>query len=769
MPTSRRFMGATGALANHVADKSHGSLSGPVARHHHSGPQPSVDPTWRGRGLGGPAVGWSAATDCVFERQRVSRHNEIDSRRNESTLLESENRGGRVGGAGAGLSGVGLARVALLGPVEVVTADGGLIHVESGRQSAVMAVLSLRANAPVSAEELLDAVWDPPHPAGATQLLQTYVCRLRRAIQPDSPRWHRHGVLSTVNGSYTLSLPPAALDVTVFEQHVARAAAVRAQGDLPGARDLLDAALGCWRGEPLASLPGPALERERLRLKERWLAAKQERLMLDLRLGQHLAIIADLHALVAQHPLQEQLVALLMLALYRSGRQSDALSVFATTRERLDDQLGVEPGAALQQLYVRILRADDDLLRGVGSPATPIASNVSAIRAAPETKRSGPLRPPAQLPRDVSDFTGRTTESADLAGLLSTADTDTWMPLAVITGRPGVGKTTLAVHVAHQVRDLFADGQVYLNLRGTDPHHVPAAEALDLLLDAVGVAQTMLPESSEKRAGLFRTAVAGRRILIVLDDARNEQQVRTLLPGSPGCAVLITSRTPLAGLDGTRHVRLESLDDRDGLHLLRRIAGDARINADSAAATDIVAACAGLPLAIHLAAGKLIERPGWPLRHLVSLLHDESRTLDTLTIADRAVRHSIAMTANLLTPAQREALTTLSLSHLTQFDIGYAAAALGVDLTRAAQLVDALVVHHMLDITGYGPSGDIHLQFHPLTRIYAREQTTTHPDPSTAIDFRARVHGPNAIPRRPARPEAGCSGDPESSERIART
>jgi DNA-binding SARP family transcriptional activator len=674
-----------------------------------------------------------------------------------------------VVGAGAGLSGVGLARVALLGPVEVVTADGGLIHVESGRQSAVMAVLSLRANAPVSAEELLDAVWDPPHPAGARQLLQTYVCRLRRAIQPDSPRWHRHGVLSTVNGSYTLSLPPAALDVTVFEQHVARAAAMRAQGDLPGARDLLDTALGCWRGEPLASLPGPALERERLRLKERWLAAKQERLMLDLRLGQHLAIVADLHALVAKHPLQEQLVELLMLALYRSGRQSDALSAYAATRERLDDQLGVEPGAALQQLYVRILRADDDLLRGVDSTATPIGPNVSAIRTAQETKRSGSLRPPAQLPRDVPDFTGRTTESADLAGLLSTADTDTWTPLAVIAGRPGVGKTTLAVHVAHQVRDLFTDGQVYLNLRGTDPHHVPPAEALDLLLDAVGVTQTMLPESSEERTGLFRTAIAGRRILIVLDDARNEQQVRALLPGSPGCAVLITSRTPLAGLDGTRHVHLESLDERDGLHLLGRIAGDARINADPAAATDIVAACAGLPLAIHLAAGKLVERPGWPLRHLASLLHDESRTLDTLTIADRAVRHSIAMTANLLTPAQREALTALSLSHLTQFDIGYAATALGVDLTRAAQLVDALVVHHMLDITGYGPSGEIHLQFHPLTRIYAREQTTTHPDPSTATNFRARVHGPNAIPRRPARPEAGCSGDPESSERIART
>jgi DNA-binding SARP family transcriptional activator len=623
--------------------------------------------------------------------------------------------------------GVGLARVGLLGPVEVVAADGDFIHVESGRQSALLAVLSLRANAPVSADALLDAVWDPPHPSGATQLLHTYVCRLRRALQPDSPRWRRDGVLSTANGSYTLSLSPEALDVNGFEQQIVQAALARARGDLPAARDLLDGALAIWRGEPLAGLPGPALDRERLRLKELWLSVTQQRLALDLRLGRHLAIVPDLQALVAQHPLQEQLVELLMLALYRSGRQSDALTVYAATRQRLADQLGIEPGNGLQRLHLRILRAEDDLLGRADPTVTPVVPDESTIKATPGAHRTSPRRPPAQLPRDVPDFTGRTAECTDLADRLSKVDGGTWMPLAAIAGRPGVGKTALAIHVAHRLRGLFADGQVYLDLRGTDPADVDTGDALNFLLDAVGEAPTRPAKSIEERAALLRTATAGRRILFVLDNARDERQVRALLPGGPGCAVVITSRVPLAGLDGTRHVHVDSLDARDGLHLLRRIVGEARVGVDLAAATDIVAACAGLPLAIHLAAAKLIERPGLPLRHLVDLLHDPGRVLDTLTVADRAVRRSIASAVNLLTPELREAFIALSVIDAASFDLTSAAAALDSDSARAARLVDALIVRQLIDIADHRPSGEIVLRFNDLVRVFAREQAANRP------------------------------------------
>jgi DNA-binding SARP family transcriptional activator len=251
--------------------------------------------------------------------------------------------------------------------VEAFAADDSPIPLGPARQRALLAVLALRANSAVAAEALRDAAWDPPHPSSAVQLLHTYLCRLRRAIQPDSPRWRRQGMLSTVNGSYRLSLPPSALDVSVMERQVAHAATARSRGDLPAARDLLLAASSAWRGEPLAGLPGPLLRSERLRLQEKWLSVMQNRLELDLQIGRHGEILPDLQGLVAQHPLRERLVELLMLALYREGRQGDALHVYTATRHRLDDELGIGPSVRLQQLYVSMLRGDPDLLPTAGS------------------------------------------------------------------------------------------------------------------------------------------------------------------------------------------------------------------------------------------------------------------------------------------------------------------------------------------------------------------------------------------------------------------
>jgi DNA-binding SARP family transcriptional activator len=655
--------------------------------------------------------------------------------------------GGPATGVQPGLPDLGLTRVALLGPVEIALADGDLIHLEAGRQTALMVVLSLRAGAAVSATELVDAVWDSPRPQRATQQLHTYMSRLRRALQPESVRWHRNGLLSTTNGSYTLSLSPQVVDVIVFEDLAARAGAARMRGDLRVAGDLFDAALGYWRGQPFAGLPGPLLDRERFRLTERWLWTRQEKLALELQVGGHHAVISELQALVAEHPFREHLVELLMLAFYRAGRQSDALRLYAATRTRLDDELGIEPGASLQELYVRILRAEDSLLYDATSTGSPVARDVVVIDTQSEPGLYDPLGPPAQLPRDNPDFTGRTAESADLARQLSPRAGGPSVPVTVIAGRPGVGKTTLAVHVAHLVRDVFTDGQIYLNLRGTDPNPVEPAEALDILLRSVHVPPAMVPDSVNERAALFRTTVAGRRILIVADDAHTAQQVRSLLPGGPACAVLITSRTPLAGLDGAHHVHLDSFDDQCGLQLLRRIVGGAAIDADAAAAAEIVKACAGLPLAINLAAGKLTEYPGWPLRHLATLLRDEDRRLDTLTIADEGVRCRIAPTVQRLTREQRHAFTSLSRCD-APFDTTTATAALGVSAARAAQLIDALVACQMLDIAGHRPGGEVTMRFHDLIRIYARELATTRWGTPPAVD--AYAPADNERPRRRA-------------------
>jgi DNA-binding SARP family transcriptional activator len=610
----------------------------------------------------------------------------------------------------------GLARVALLGPADVTAADGRPIRMGSGRQMALLALLSLRANAPVTAGALLEGVWDLPYREHAVQQLHTYMCRLRRVIQPDCPRWHRQGVLASANGSYMLTLAPEALDVVVFEHRISQAAAARKRGDVTGARDQLRAALATWRGEPFAGLPGPALDRERLRLTECWLSIKQELLALDVLSGGHTAAIPELRALVSEHPAQERLVGLLMLALYRSGRQSDALGVYADTRRRLAEELGIEPGGELQRLHVRILRAEPDLLAcseaGVEAYPPPVKGTIRF----PEPAR------PVQLPHDIAGFAGRAAESTRLADLLAAPAAGTWMPLAAVAGRPGVGKSALALHVAHRIRASFPDGAVYLDLRGTQPPATDPTDALELVLKAVGVPPTMLPDSLDERTALLRSVVADRKILFVLDNARAEEQVRPLLPGSPGCAVLVTSRQPLAGLDGAMHVHLDSLDDPDGLVMLRRMIGNDRADSDAGAARRIVAACEGLPLAIHIAAARLIEQPGWPLRHLADLLTDEGRRLDVLATRDRALRRSIAAAVDLLTPTQLKAFIQLSRIAAAPFDAHAAARVLRTQPAVATRLLDDLVRCQLLDVTGWDPLTGVRVRYHGLIQIYARER-----------------------------------------------
>jgi DNA-binding SARP family transcriptional activator len=618
---------------------------------------------------------------------------------------------------------VTLSRIGLLGPVEAWASDGRRVDVGTRRQQAVLAVLALRANTPVTAESLLEAVWGSEHPASAVQLVQTYVHRLRRAIQAGGLRSGQEGSIRTVDHGYVLSLPPAAIDVVGFERLVGRAGRARASGQLAGARDLLDEALRMWRGEPFAGLPGPLLDRERQRLVERRGGVRQDLLELELRLGRHREAVAELTGMVAESPFQERLVELLMLALYRSGRRSEALALYGRTRRLLDDELGVPPGPGLRRLHLQILRSEDapDEVLSSGSPRTWPA--------------------PAQLPRDTDAFTGREEETAILLGMLSRP---AGTPVAVVYGRPGIGKTTLTVHVAHRARRAFPAGQLYLDLGGSSSSPVDPNDAVDYVLRSVGLSPAELPEAFLERAALLRTWLAGRRMLLVLDDAASAPQVRPLLPGGPGPAVLITGRRPLTDLDGIQHVRLDSLNETDGLRMLRAVLGDQRVDSDPAAARDILTACAGLPLAIRIAAGKLAEAPHWPLQQLATVLSDEDRRLDALTSPDRAVRASIARSVDLLPPRQRTAFMLLSLLDPAPLDIAGAAALLDTDQTTAAQIIDALVVSQLVDvqlvdIASHAPAGQLPIHFHDLVRLYAREQALSHLDRAAAQAATARL------------------------------
>jgi DNA-binding SARP family transcriptional activator/tetratricopeptide (TPR) repeat protein len=635
-----------------------------------------------------------------------------------------------------------LSRVALLGSVEAYAADGARLSLGSSQQKALLTILCLRVNAPVSVDALVEAVWEAPVPSTAPQLLYTHVSRLRRQIQPESSRWQRKGVLTSADGGYVLSLLSACLDVHSFEQRLSEAYEARARGDLQKAADLMDEALSLWRGEPFTGLPGPLLRAERGRLQEQHLSVRQDRLELNLRLGRHRETIPALLGMASEYPLQERAVELLMIALYREGRQSDALGAYADLRQALDNELGVEPSRALQDLHLRILRADSALMRisdgGRVNVRSPDAGSASGTASPLLGALAAGWATPAQLPRDIVDFTGRVDEMSGVVDWLSSAG-DTGVPLVAVAGRGGVGKTTLAVHAAHRVRSMFPDGQLYVSLRGTHEDPVTSAHVLEYFLHAIGPHRAELSDSFEERMALFRTWLAGRRILIVLDDARNEEQVRPLLPGSPGCAVVVTSRTPLVGFADARHLTLDLLDESDGLEMLYRALGPRRVEAEPGPASEIVKACAGLPLAIQIAAGKLLAHPHWPLRYLSTLLRDESRRLDGLTVADRAIRSSIALTVNLLEPEQHEAFVTLALTDLPSLDVGAAAALLRTSHGRAADLIDSLVLSQLLDVVGWGPVDELRVRFHDLVRLFAREQATTHLDPATCHAAIARL------------------------------
>ncbi|GHC64861.1 AfsR/SARP family transcriptional regulator [Streptomyces cinnamoneus] len=584
-------------------------------------------------------------------------------------------------------------RFTVLGPVRAWRGDEPL-HTGSPQQRALLAALLLRGGRTATAPELVDALWgeEPPHAALAA--LRTYASRLRKAFGPAAE------ALVSESGGYAIQVGLGGLDIDTAERLAADADKARGAGDRCRARDLMNEALALWDGEPLAGLSGPYADTQRARLEEWRLTLLETRLDLDLEVGCHAEAVSELTALTAAHPLRERLRELLMVALYRSGRQAEALAVYADTRRLLADELGVDPCPELSELQQRILNADADLNVHFSTSDRP-AAGPTFIR-------------PAQLPATVSDFTGRAAFVDELSDQLATAEGRV-MAVSAVAGIGGVGKTTLAVHVAHAARHHFPDGQLYVDLQGTGPVVVEPEAVLGAFLRALGVPDSGIPEGAEERAALFRSTLDGRRVLALLDNARDAAQVRPLLPGNEGCAALVTSRSRMVDLAGAHLVDLDVMSPEEALVLFTRIVGAERVGSERDAAMDVVAACGFLPLAIRIAASRLAARRTWTVSVLARKLGDERRRLDELRAGDLAVKATFELGYGQLEPGQARAFRLLGLADGPDISLAAAAALLDLGTDDTEELLESLVDTSLLESAAPG-----RYRFHDLVRLYAR-------------------------------------------------
>ncbi|MDH6518395.1 DNA-binding SARP family transcriptional activator [Streptomyces sp. SAI-135] len=582
-------------------------------------------------------------------------------------------------------------RFCVLGPVRARRGEE-LLNTGSPQQRALLAALLLRGGRTATAAELISALWGEEPPDQALAAVRTYASRLRKILDP--------GILVSESGGYAIrGLGEDALDLSAAQELATEAEKARSAGDLCHARQVLTRALALWDGEVLAGVPGPYAEAQRVRLEEWRLQLLESRLDMDLEQGCHAEAVSELTALTAEHPLRERFRELLMLALYRSGRQAEALAVYADTRRLLADELGVDPRRGLRELQQRILQADP----GLAEPSSPRPEPVAA-----------PVRP-AQLPATVPDFTGRASFVTELSEVLASGSEGRVMAVSALAGIGGVGKTTLAVHVAHQARSAFPDGQLYVDLQGAGSRAADPETVLGAFLRALGTTDSAIPDSLEERAALYRSVLDGRRVLVLLDNARDAAQIRPLLPGTEGCAALVTSRVRMVDLAGAHLVDLDVMSPDEALQLFTRIVGEERVASERKAALDVVAACGFLPLAIRIAASRLAARRTWTVSVLAAKLADERRRLDELQAGDLAVKATFELGYGQLEPAQARAFRLLGLADGPDISLAAAAAVLDLPVEDTEDLLEALVDTSLLESAAPG-----RYRFHDLVRLYAR-------------------------------------------------
>ncbi|MFI7680716.1 BTAD domain-containing putative transcriptional regulator [Actinophytocola sp. NPDC049390] len=578
----------------------------------------------------------------------------------------------------------------VLGPLEVrAVGTDAPIAVAGGHARQLLGVLLLHEGRLVGIDTLTEVLWDEDPPPSCRKLIQARISRLRGLLGPSVE-------LAGSRDGYRLTIRAGSLDLREHRELVAETAGAAAADT----EVLLDRALSLWHGPALAELGGTARgTRIVADLTEEYLATVEAHADAALASGRSPALAARLAPVVDEHPLRERLRAQLMRALHRAGRQAEALAVYDRGRRLLAEELGVDPGQELRAAHAEILAGEEPVPRA--APVTPV---------------------PRQLPPVLGDFTGQRAELAEIEAVLR-ADRADDEPAAVVTisGLGGIGKTALAVHAGHRLKARYADGQLFAVLGGARAQPVDPAIVLGRFLRALGVPATAVPDDPEERAELYRSLLAERQVLVVLDDVLDEAQLAPLVPASGTCGVLVTGRVRLGGLGGARRVVLGEMSEADSVSLLRNSTDGRLASAADAELAALVGLCARLPLALRIVGSLLASRPHWRLADLVSRLADEQHRLDALRYRDLEVRASFGLSYTGLRPETRRLFRLLGLLEAPDFPLWAAAAVLDTGLGAAQDLVDELVDVHLLDVTG-APHGQARYGFHDLTRAYARER-----------------------------------------------
>lgn len=615
-------------------------------------------------------------------------------------------------------------RFRVLGPVEARADGDGEPVVLAAKPRALLAVLLVHASRPVSRDRLMAVLWPERPPRSAPRVIRTYVSTLRQSLRLS--RRDQLPRLALLGDGYRLEVAPGDLDLLVFDDLSERARRALGVGDAAVAARLLDQALGLWRGDPAEDVVVDGETDAVLAgLAEQRLLAEEDRAEAELVLGHDAALIVRLRLLVATHPLRERLWGQLMTALYRTGQQAAALAAYRELRTHLIAELGVEPGPGLRELHQQVL-AGDPLPAPHPAPVVPGAPVV-----------------PRQLPSDVSHFAGRAAELDRLDAVLGVSGTDlpATVVITAINGTAGVGKTALAIRWARRIADRFPDGQLFASLRG----HSAAGPAdplgvLARFLRALGVAPERVPGDLDEAAAMYRSLLDGKRILIALDNAASSGQVRPLLPGAPGCAVIVTSRGRLPGLgarEGATRVTLAPLLPAEAAELLRKILGPERTSIEPSAVAAIAAECAFLPLALRIAAERAIVRPHQKLASLAAQLTAARDRLDALAADDdpaTSVRTVFSWSYRALSPETACMFRLLGLHPGPDISVPAAAALAGSTLRDVARALERLAGAHLVEETAPG-----RYRFHDLLRAYATERADTDETPADRTAALSRV------------------------------
>jgi DNA-binding SARP family transcriptional activator/tetratricopeptide (TPR) repeat protein len=569
----------------------------------------------------------------------------------------------------------------VLGPLEVAADDGSAVRLSAGRARIVLALLCAAPGQVVSRDRLIDLAWRGQPPATAVTQLHAYISGLRQKLES-------RYIVTEADG-YTLRAGQDEVDLLRMRSLARQAHELAGREDLRGAATLLAEATGLWRGRPFTGFDLPELDTTARLIEEEYLGVLESYAEAGLRAGDHAALVLPLTEACGQHPLREKLHAALITALTRSGRSADALTAYHRLRTGLAEELGVDPSQGLQQLYLSLLGQET---------------------------ATAPVRP-AQLPPGIGDFTGRAGDVRRLCAELAAAgELPAVLAVAVVSGAGGIGKTALAIQAAHLAAGQFTDGQLYVDLGGASASPAVPADVLAQLLRDLGSSVQDLPRGVAELTARFRSILAGRKMLLVLDDAKDAAQVRPLLPGTAGCAVLVSSRASLADLAGARHLGLTELDADEADELFTRIIGIDRAAAEPEAAGRVLRSCAGLPLAIRIAGARLAVRTGWSIGAMADRLEAEHSRLAELHVGDMAVRASFRLSYTALTRERAEVFRLLGLSAPGTLSLAAAAALTGLDVTAAERVLDELADVHLVDAQEHG-----RYRLHELLRLFAAE------------------------------------------------